>query len=184
MRLKVTKTLFSMILFFLGSVCLASTASQEKQILGLLEYVRIKELGVTLKAKLDTGATTSSLSAKNIQHFDRGGEPWVRFQLAYKNAPQHFHEMPLSRQSRIKRRADDPKHAEGKPYATRPVVLLTLQLAGQQQIVEVNLTDRSRFLYPFLLGSRGLRTLNIVVDPAQKFTAKQSEKINPNTSPK
>lgn len=142
-----------------------------KQIFGLHEQVYLSDLGVGLKAKLDTGATTSSLSARNIQHFKRDGESWVRFQLAFDTAPEQAYELPIARVSRIKRRADDFDPEEEKTYSARPVINLTLHIGERQQQIEVNLTDRSAFKYPFLLGARGLKSLGGIVDPDLSMTA-------------
>lgn len=170
---KISRVFVSLCCSWLLASASAAPLPEDKQLYGLHEHVHLKELGLTLKAKLDTGATTSSLSAKNIEHFKRGGEPWVRFELAHKSATQRKFELPLSRVSRIKRRVDDFDPAEEKAYSTRPVVLVTVQLGERQQAIEVNLTDRSAFIYPFLLGNRGLKALGAVVDPSQRLTAGQ-----------
>ena len=43
-------------------------------------------LRVAVKMKLDTGALTSSLDARELHHFKRDGKPWVRFTLALTDA--------------------------------------------------------------------------------------------------
>lgn len=151
----------------------------DKQIFGLHEQVHISDLGVGMKAKLDTGATTSSLSAHHIKRFKRDGESWVRFQLGWHGAPAQTYELPLARVSRIKRRADDFDPEEEKTYSARPVVELTVHMGNRQQRIEVNLTDRSAFKYPFLLGARGLKGLGAIVDPALSLTAGKPDLSQP-----
>lgn len=151
----------------------------DKQIFGLHEHILISELGVSLQAKLDTGATTSSLSAHHIRRFKRDGESWVRFQLGWDGAPDQVYELPLARVSRIKRRADDFDPEEEKTYSTRPVVELTVHMGNRQQLIEVNLTDRSAFKYPFLLGARGLKGLGAVVDPALSLSVGKPDLSSP-----
>ena len=150
-----------------------------KQIFGLHEQVYLSDLGIGLKAKLDTGATTSSLSARNIQRFKRDGEPWVRFQLAFDTAPEQVYELPIARVSRIKRRADDFDPEEEKTYSARPVINLTVHIGNQQQI-EVNLTDHQRLQVPVPARARGLKSLGGIVDPDLSMTASEPI-LNPPT---
>ncbi|MBQ1557853.1 MAG: ATP-dependent zinc protease, partial [Pseudomonas sp.] len=47
--------------------------------MGLREWINLPELGIIgLRAKIDTGASTSSLHASDIQPFQKDGEDWVR----------------------------------------------------------------------------------------------------------
>jgi hypothetical protein len=58
---------------------------------------RIRALGdidLEVAAKLDTGAKTASLSARDIKRFKRNGESWVRFYLAIDAAHSHPIERP------------------------------------------------------------------------------------------
>lgn len=175
---KTLKLVLSMLLAGIAVPAAADAEKRQKTVYGLHEHIYIAELGVTLRAKLDTGATTSSLSAHNIKRFKRDGESWVRFQLAYKDAPVQVFELPITRVSRIKRRADDFDPEEEKTYSARPVVSMTVQMGDRQEHIEVNLTDRSAFQYPFLLGARGLKSFDAMVDPSVRFSAGQ-----PQTSP-
>jgi hypothetical protein len=44
---------------------------------------------------------------------------------------------------------------------------------GVSRIIEVNLTDRSSFNYPLLIGAKALREFDAAVNPARRFTAGQ-----------
>jgi hypothetical protein len=113
--------------------------------------VGLPELDRTLQAKMDTGAYTASLSAKDIEVFQRDGEDWVRFRLATKDGKTRSYEHKLARMSKIKKRADSRNadeeddsqaslSAPGDPPAGVP--------GRRQRTIEVNLTDRSNFNYP------------------------------------
>ena len=55
-----------------------------------------------------------------------------------------------------------------KPSAAkRPVVDLELCLGNVKRTVEVNLTDRSSFNYPLLIGAKALREFGAAVNPAR-----------------
>lgn len=155
----------------LGLLLLPQLASAEgKTVYGLNEYARL-DIDLEVAAKLDTGAVTASLSARDIKRFKRDGQPWVRFYLAIDNAHDHPIERPLARVSRIKRRAGDYDANAGDAYTARPVVELNVCLGNTLRTLEVNLTDRSAFQYPLLIGSEALKRFNAVVDPSLKYSA-------------
>ena len=52
-----------------------------KIIIGETEMVRITPPQVTLKARIDTGATTTSIDARNITAFERDSKKWVKFSV-------------------------------------------------------------------------------------------------------
>lgn len=140
---------------------------------GRYEYIKLPEIGgQTLAAKMDTGALTASLSAKDIQTFTRDGDDWVRFRLATKDADNKVYEHKISRMSKIKSRADeDDDEGETAAAAKRPVVDLELCLGDEKRTIEVNLVDRSRFNYPLLIGAKGLREFKAAINPARRFVA-------------
>ncbi|CAI8942361.1 MULTISPECIES: ATP-dependent zinc protease [Pseudomonas] len=144
----------------------------EPTLYGRYEYIKLPEVGgQTFKAKMDTGALTASLSAKDIETFTRDGEDWVRFRVATKDADGKVYEHKLARISKIKNRADEEEDGEGAEISKRPVVDLELCLGDVKRTVEVNLTDRSSFNYPLLIGAKALREFKAAVNPARRFTA-------------
>lgn len=159
--------LLSLLMF---SIINGSAIAAEKHIYGLHETVYIAELGIELPAKLDTGAVTSSLSAKNIELYTQDGQPWVKFDLAVEDMPGISLELPVVRTSRIKRRADDAKPDQPN-YSERPVVVLGIAMGDQIINTQVNLTDRSHFQFPVLLGATSLKQFNALVDAGSKYQA-------------
>ncbi|KJK04715.1 MULTISPECIES: ATP-dependent zinc protease [Pseudomonas] len=143
----------------------------EKTVYGLNEYARLADIDLEVAAKLDTGAKTASLSARDIKRFKRNGESWVRFYLAIDAAHAHPIERPLARVSKIKRRAGDYNPDEGKAYTARPVIEMNICMGTAQRVIEVNLTDRSAFQYPLLIGSEALKHFDALVDPSLKYAA-------------
>ncbi len=113
MRLKPTALLLFLSIFLLPGI----SAAAGKTVYGLNEYARINDLDIELAAKLDTGAKTASLSARDIKRFKRDGETWVRFYLATDTADSQPIEKPLARISKIKRRHGDYDPDEGKACA-------------------------------------------------------------------
>ena len=133
--------------------------ANQPQIYGLHEQVALQELALNLPAKLDTGAETASLSAKNIEMFKRDGGEVI--------------EKPLARMSYIKRRADDRKPGDKQLYTARPVVAMDICVGDELKNIEVNLTDRSAFEFPLLIGSSALKEFNAAVSPGVRYSAGQ-----------
>jgi len=143
----------------------------EPTLYGRYEYIQLPEIGETFKAKMDTGALTASLSARDIETFTRDGEDWVRFRLSAKDAGNKVYEHKVARISKIKNRADEDDDGEETSVAKRPVVELQMCLGNVKRTVEVNLTDRSSFNYPLLIGAKALREFGAAVNPARRYTA-------------
>lgn len=156
----------------IGTILLPGLSlAAEKTVYGLNEYVSLADIDLQVAAKLDTGAKTASLSARDIKRFKRDGEAWVRFYLAIDDAHAHPIERPLARISKIKRRAGDYDPEEGKSYTARPVIELEFCMGRARRMIEVNLTDRSAFQYPLLIGSEALKRFDALVDPSLKYAA-------------
>jgi hypothetical protein len=146
--------------------------AEQPTLYGRYEQIRLPQIGKTLEAKMDTGAMTASLSATDIERFQRDGEPWVRFRLASDGADDTFFEQPLARISKIKSRNEEAAADESRAAPSeRPVIELEVCLGNAARVVEVNLTDRSHFNYPLLIGASALSEFDAAVNPAQRFTA-------------
>ncbi len=131
------------------------------QILGWVESAYLVAPGYEVRAKLDTGARTSSLDARIIKKFRQWGRRWVRF--AVRN-PETGEETVMVRER--KRTIGIVQH-EGD-NDVRPTVIIEVCIAGQERDIEVSLKDRSNFNYPLLLGRRALRTF-AVIDSSDTF---------------
>lgn len=148
--------------------------ANQPQIYGLHEHVALQELDLELPAKLDTGAETASLNAQNIEVFKRDGGEWVRFNVGLDDSQKaQTIEKPMTRMSYIKRRADDRKPGDKQLYTTRPVIELDVCVGDELKSIEVNLTDRSAFDYPLLIGSSALKEFNAAVSPSVRYSAGQ-----------
>jgi len=143
----------------------SSTAAYEKLVIGEAEYVRIPVLDAVFKARIDTGATTTSIHATDIEMFERDGKPWARFVVKNPGLKKKYPlEMPVARIAKIKKRGEDGE-------TERPAVELDLTLGEATKPVKVNLADRKGFEYPLLIGRDFLRGLAIV-DVSKKYTQK------------
>lgn len=134
-----------------------------KIVLGEIEQVSVKSAGMSrgikYLARIDTGATSTSLHATNVTRFERDGDRWVRFEIdGARNEEIITLERPLVRRIRVKREEQDDR---------RLVVVLTLTLGKITRHVEVSLTDRSGMEFPLLVGRNFLRDA-AMVDVSQR----------------
>ncbi len=135
---------------------------QGMRIIGEVEPVTIVKAGMTLPARIDTGATTSSLDARDIQKFERDGKKWVRFTLLDRRSGKKVQvEGRLTRTVEITRHGTDPQY--------RPVIKLKAALGKVELYREFSLTDRSGFTYPVLIG-RNFLGGEFIVDVTRKYT--------------
>ncbi|CAE6924800.1 MULTISPECIES: ATP-dependent zinc protease [Pseudomonas] len=172
--MRLTPNLLFLWLFIVPCVAVAA----DKSVYGLNEYTQLVNLNIEVAAKLDTGAKTASLSARDIKRFKRDGETWVRFYLAIDDAHSNPIERPLARVSKIKRRSGDYDPNEEKTYTARPVIELDICMGEALRKIEVNLTDRSAFQYPLLIGSEALKRFGAMVDPSLKYAAGKPDCAN------
>ena len=141
----------------------------DKLLVGRIEKVRLTPPGRTFHARIDTGATTSSLDARDIETFERDGEDWVRFKIKDPESEDLYEvEKPIIRRVRIIQASSDEADR-------RPVIELQLEIGTIKLIEEFNLEDRAHLNYELLIGRNVLRDL-MVVDVSQKFVNDLPEK--------
>lgn len=129
-------------------------------IIGEIEPVTIVTAKSTFPARIDTGATTSSIDAQDIVRFERDGKSWVKFNLKdRKTGKVTLIESKLTRVVEIKRHGAEPQH--------RPAVKLKTKLGDKELYSEFTLADRSSFDFPVLIG-RNLLEGNFIVDVSLK----------------
>jgi hypothetical protein len=137
-------------------------------ILGWRERLSLPELGIgLLKAKLDTGARSSSLHVDTLQTFERGGATWLRFTLSTRR--RHPFDVSCEAPALDRRVVTDTGGRRTQRWFIRTQVIL----AGQSFSVDVNLTDRRHMLFPLLLGRSALLG-RFAVDPAASYTQSPS----------
>ena len=139
-------------------------SSRELPVIGWREWVALPDLGVPrIKAKVDTGARTSSLHAFDMQETVRDGITFVRFEIhprQRQSEPAIEVELPLLTRRRVR--------DSGGKVESRPVVVTEIALAGQVWPIELTLTRRDAMGFRMLLGRQAIRG-RFVVDPGGSF---------------
>lgn len=138
----------------------------ELPLVGWREWLALPDLGVkAVKAKIDTGARTSSLHVFDLETFSRRGVDWVRFGLH-----------PLQRDSldtiRAEARVLEYRRVRSSTgqSALRPVICTTAKLLDQEWEIEVTLANRDAMGFRMLLGREAVRG-RFLVNPGSSFYA-------------
>ncbi|MEG3220194.1 RimK/LysX family protein [Vibrio gigantis] len=142
--------------------------SDGKLILGEEEWVFVPGLKEAFKARVDTGATTSSISAVDIVDFERDGKDWVKFKIEHDGITTEEISLPVERWVKIKQSS-----AEGTQR--RAVVVASIQIGDLKDKTEFTLADRTHLSFPLLLGRSFFRDV-AVVDVSKKYVQKKITK--------
>lgn len=138
-------------------------------VIGELEQVTFKPQALTLKARIDTGAKTSSIGIVSQQTFERDGKKWVHFSVINPSTGKMVKfERPLVRTVKIKRHGADPMR--------RNVIKLKIILSNIESESEFTLADRSQYNYPVLIG-RNVLSGRYIVDVNRRFSTHHTGEI-------
>jgi hypothetical protein len=129
------------VIFLFGSAGGQAEAA-EKIKLGAVENVVLLPWGVLMPARIDTGAATSSLDARNL--ITRGKT--VEFNLPPQYGGRRI-SLPIYKWKTIK---------TAEAQERRPVVIMELCIGSRRVQTHVNLNDRANVKYPLLIGRNTL----------------------------
>lgn len=131
-----------------------------KLIVGSEEWCSLPGLGLpAIKARVDSGAATSSLHAFNIVPFQRDGAHWISFEvhpLQNDRSVVVRHEAPVLEQRGVRNTSGISE--------TRYVIREELVLGEQRWPIELTLTNRDAMGYRMLLGREAM-VGRVLVDP-------------------
>lgn len=147
-------------------------------VIGWREWVELPDLGIRkVKAKIDTGARSSSLHAFDVKTIERDGKQFARFKVH-----------PLQRNSKktvvceaeileFRMVKSSTGHAQ-----KRPVILTTVEALGEEWTIELTLANRDDMGFRMLLGREAVRG-RFLVDAGNSFFSGQP-KLKRNRKPK
>ncbi len=163
-------TLTGLLLALAANPVLAEKDRAGKVIAGWVERVTVLDIRDTpIKAKLDSGANTSSIHAIDVKEFERDGNDWVRFKFVDKDGDTKEMERPLVRGVKIK---DLDGGAD-----RRPVIELDMCFDGRVHTTQFTLSDRSEFNYRILLGRRFLGGVAVIDSSATYLTKEHCREV-------
>lgn len=132
-------------------------------VIGWREWVRLPDLGIRwIKAKVDTGARSSSLHAFDVEPFESGARSLVRFKV-----------QPIQRSDRVveaEAELIDYRHVRSSSgeLTWRPVVSTTIEMLGQRWPIELTLANRDSMGFRMLLGREAFRG-RLLVDAGRSY---------------
>ena len=137
--------------------------SYDKDIIGNQEWCAFPELGIpAIKARIDSGAKTSSIHAFNISVYLKNDVDWVSFEVH-----------PVQKNDEILIRCECPiidkrdvKSSSGTSE-TRYVISTPISLGDSVWDIELTLSDRDAMGYRMLLGREAMNG-RLVIDPSMK----------------
>ncbi len=133
-------------------------------VIGWREWVGLPDFGIpAIKAKVDSGARSSSLHAFALREFERDGVTWVRFQV---------HPVQRSRQGATDVEAEvlefrAVRSSSGK-VTVRPVIVTRVTLLGNTWPIELTLAGRDEMGFRMLLGREAFRG-RFLVDAGKSY---------------
>lgn len=142
------------------------TKAATRPVIGWREWLALPGLDIRrIKAKIDTGARSSSLHAYDIRRFRRKGVSMVRFRVH-----------PLQRNFRTAVDAEAEVVGQRKVRSSsgvetlRWVIVTDVVLGEQRWPIEITLTRRDAMGFRMLLGRQAIRG-HYVVDPGRSYLA-------------
>jgi hypothetical protein len=135
-----------------------------RPVAGGREWVSLPQLRLpALKAKIDTGARSSSLHAYEVETFRKGRALWVRFTV---------HPLQRTTDGAVAAEARVIEHrtvrSSNGMTAERPVIVTEVELMGRRWPIELTLANRDEMGFRMLLGREAIRS-RLIVDPARSY---------------
>ncbi|MGQ0672766.1 MAG: ATP-dependent zinc protease family protein [Hyphomicrobium sp.] len=132
--------------------------------LGRTEWVSLPDIGLSaIKAKVDTGARTSSLHARSIEPFGEGTSLKVRFLVH-----------PIPARPRIEIVCEAPVKdlrevmSSNGESEMRYIIETLLRIDGRQWRIDLGLTNREAMTHRMLLGRQAIPG-DVLVNPADTY---------------
>ena len=154
-----------------------------KQVIGFVEWVKLyhkitdeeqkrKPLPEKVKAKIDTGALITSIDSKLAVKLGYGSalEYFEKFKIPHNLTRLQAKELAKKYEEKIEKHEDivDLSIIHSSHGTTlRPMILFDVSISGTKLEAKANVVDRSRLIYPVIIGRRTLS--QFIIDPTKKF---------------
>lgn len=132
--------------------------------MGWKEWLALPDLKIpAIKAKIDTGARTSSLHTFHLEPYREKGALRVRFSL---HPLQKRKDIEIFSDAKV---VDYRKVKDSGGHIERRYVIQTLMVVGKTfQEIELTLTNRDKMMFRMLLGRTALKK-KFIIDPGRAY---------------
>lgn len=132
-------------------------------VIGAVERIYLPPMKSAFLARIDTGATTSSLDADSVKQFERDGDRWVSFTIVNRETGEkHTFEKPRVKGIKIRRAGENER---------RPIVNMDVKMGGEKFKANFTVAEREKFDYQMLVG-RNILSGRAIVDVSISNTLK------------
>ncbi len=131
----------------------------KKILIGIEERLTLPDLGITLIARIDTGAKTSALHVERWEQILIDGKRHVQFDLQPAEGDAFAFCLPMLARRKIK--------SSNGTSQLRPVIKTHVLMRGHRWTIELTLANRETMQCPMLLGREAMGA-RVLVDPSAK----------------
>lgn len=139
----------------------------ELALIGCEEWCVFENMGIpAIKARVDSGAKTSSIQATNIKVYNKGAQEWVKFEV---NPLQENRSIAIECDARL---VDRRMVKSSSGISEERLVVKSFMTLGDASFdIELTLANRDTMEYRMLLGREALND-RYIVNPAKNFAIK------------
>ncbi|MBT8238095.1 MAG: 30S ribosomal protein S6--L-glutamate ligase [Croceitalea sp.] len=139
----------------------------ELALIGCEEWCVFENMGIpAIKARVDSGAKTSSIQATNIKVYNKGAQEWVKFEV---NPLQENRSIAIECDARL---IDRRMVKSSSGISEERLVVKSFMTLGDASFdIELTLANRDTMEYRMLLGREALND-RYIVNPAKNFAIK------------
>lgn len=140
-------------------------------LIGWREWVSLPDLHIPqMKAKIDSGARTSSLHASDLEFYHRAGKEWVKFivhPFQHSKKETAICHAPIVDHRKVK--------SSSGTLTERPVILTSLVIGSEKWEIELNLVNRDMMGFRMLIGRQAVRK-RCLINPGRSFLTQKKKK--------
>ncbi|HVK60314.1 MAG TPA: RimK/LysX family protein [Bdellovibrionales bacterium] len=145
--------------------------TESRILIGWREWIALPELKLpVIKAKVDTGARTSSLHAFEVETLTEHGHLMVRFSVHPVQGRKDIVVVCKARVVDHRYVSDSGGHRE-----RRYVIETPIEIGGRVFPIEITLANRETMSHRMLIGRSAMKTL--MIDPAHSYLLGRPKKI-------